>query len=175
MKNYKEELTKAMTWLGDQPGTLFIGQSVAAGGTAMHSTLGKVMNKQKLELPVFEETQMGMSTGLGMQGYKVISVYPRFNFLLLATNQIVNHLDKLYEMTTYKPTVIIRTGIGSINPLHPGPQHTGDFTEVFARMCKNIKVKRLDDADDIVPSYMEAYCNGGATILVEVSDKLNEK
>ena len=36
---YKEELTKAMTWLGQQPDTIFIGQSIIYGGEAKFDTL----------------------------------------------------------------------------------------------------------------------------------------
>ena len=40
---------------------------------------------------------MGMTIGLLMAGKIPVSIYPRWNFLLLAINQLVNHLDKLTE------------------------------------------------------------------------------
>ena len=62
---------------------------------------------------------MGISTGLALQGYIPITCYPRFDFLILAMNQLVNHLDKIRHMSfdEFKPRVIIRTSIGSKNRL----------------------------------------------------------
>ena len=58
-----------------------------------------MVNKiKKLELPVTEEMQMGMTIGLLMNGYIPVSIFPRWNFMLLAINQLVNHLDKLHIM-----------------------------------------------------------------------------
>ena len=118
---------------------------------------------------------MGIANGLAIAGYIPVSVFPRWNFLLLATNQIVNHLDKLKEISRLKipPKVIIRTGIGSVSPLHPGPQHTGDFTEAFKLMCPNINVVRLDSYEQVVPEYKLALEreDGVSTILVEWGDK----
>ena len=37
-----------------------------------------------------------------MSGKIPVSIFPRWNFLLLAINQLVNHLDKLNEMTNNK-------------------------------------------------------------------------
>ena len=98
--------------------------------------------------------------------------------MLLATNQIVNHLDKLKEVTGLQQPgkVIIRTGIGSERPLYPGPQHTGDFTQAFKLMCKSINVVRLDDSAMIFQEYRKAYerKDGVSTLLVEWSDKYYE-
>ena len=71
--------------------------------------------------------------------------------------------------------VIIRTGIGSENPLHPGPQHTGDFTEAFKLMCQKINVVRLDSADSIFQEYQKAYerTDGISSLLIEWSDMYN--
>jgi len=106
-----------------------------------------------------------------------VSIYPRWNFLLLAVNQIVNHLDKLPMISSYRPRVIIRTGIGSERPLHPQHQHVGDFTEAFRLMCKTVDVIRLDEAADIFPAYEKALNrdDGRSTIVVEHGDFYNEK
>ena len=111
-------------------------------------------------MEVFDEDfQMGLATGMALTGLIPISIFPRWNFLLLATNQIVNHLDKLREITQNKNPgkVIIRTGIGSVIPLHPGPQHTGDFTEAFKLMCPNLNIVRLDKTSMIFDEYQKAY------------------
>ena len=68
--DYGAELKRAMTWLGEKPNTIFIGQSVGAPGTAMTGTLAGVPKEKLLELPVFEDVQMGMSTGFALAGLR---------------------------------------------------------------------------------------------------------
>lgn len=176
---YFEELTKAMDILAADPRTVFIGQAVAVKGTAMTTTLVNVPAEKKIELPVAEEMQMGLSTGLALIGYIPVTFYPRWNFLLLAVNQLVNHLDKVKHMTRdgWQPNVIIRTGIGSERPLNPQCQHLGDFTDAFRLMLTNIEVIRLEEPEDIVPAYIKALnrTDGKCTILVEHGDHYNEK
>ena len=92
MKKYFDELISTMNWLSENENTIFIGQAVEYPGTAMFNTLKDINPQKRIELPVFEDTQMGMSLGLALKGYKVISIYPRWNFLLCATNQLVNHV-----------------------------------------------------------------------------------
>ena len=101
----------------------------------LNLTLLKTFLLKKLELPVFEDAQMGMSIGLALNGYVPITCYPRFDFLILAMNQLVNHLDKIRKMSRneMKPKVIIRTSIGSKIPLDGGPQHTQNYTKVFKK------------------------------------------
>ena len=168
-----------MDMLAADPHTVFLGQAVAVKGTAMTTTLVNVPAEKKMELPVAEEMQMGLSTGLALIGFIPVTFYPRWNFLLLAVNQLVNHLDKVKHMTRdgWQPNVIIRTSIGSERPLNPQCQHLGDFTEAFRSMLTNIEVIRLEEPEDIVPSYTKALnrTDGKCTILVEYGDYYNEK
>ena len=92
---YKEEVTKAMDLLTQYPKSIFIGQTTVYPGSVLSDTLKNVPIEKKLELPVAEEMQMGMSIGLSLEGYLPISIYPRIDFLLLACNQLANHLDIL--------------------------------------------------------------------------------
>jgi pyruvate/2-oxoglutarate/acetoin dehydrogenase E1 component len=166
-----------MTEIAIDPRVVFVGQAVKFKGTAMSETLVDVPSDQLLEFPVEEDMQLGVCIGLALNGFIPISIFPRWNFLLLATNQIVNHLDKLKELTqmAVPPKVIVRTGIGSVNPLDPGPQHKGDFTEAFKLMAPNLNIVRLENPEQVIEEYKRAYerSDGVSTILVEVSDKLN--
>ena len=178
MGKYIDELTRSMEYLGKFDNTIFVGQSVEVSGTAMRNTLLNVDHNKLVEMPVDEDFQMGLATGMALTGLIPISIFPRWNFLLLATNQIVNHLDKLKEITQSKNPgkVIIRTGIGSVIPLHPGPQHTGDFTEAFKLMCPNLNIVRLDKTSVIFDEYQKAYerSDGISSLLIEWSDKYND-
>lgn len=176
---YFEELKRSMEFLAQDPRTVFIGQAVSVAGTAMTNTLKDVPRDRLIELPVAEEMQMGMTTGMALTGLVPVSIFPRWNFLLCAINQLVNHLDKVHVMSNggYKAKAIIRTGIGSQRPLHPQYQHVGDFTEAFRSMCSTIEVIRLDEPADVFPAYERALLreDGRSTILVEYGDYYGEK
>ena len=143
---YADELTKAMDLLAKDPKTIFLGQAVEYPGTAMTNTLKNVPKKKLIEIPVAEEMQLGISNGLALNNYIPISIFPRWNFLLLATNQLINHLDKFEVMSQglFKTKVIIRTSIGSQRPLHPQHQHVGDFTEAFKKVLSTVDIIRLE-------------------------------
>ena len=168
-----------MEYLAEDPTAIFLGQAVAYAGTAMSNTLKDISLYRKVEIPVDEDMQMGMTNGLALQGKLPVSIFPRWNFFLLATNQLVNHLDKFSEMSAggYQPKAIIRTGIGSERPLHPGHQHIGDYTDAYRKMLNNVEIIRLENPEDIFPAYEKAHTrnDGKSTILVEYGDYYNEK
>ena len=166
-----------MEYLATDNRVLFMGQAVACAGTGMSNTLKDIPKNKLLELPVAEEMQMGMSLGMALNGTIPVSIYPRWNFLLCAVNQLVNHVDKLSLMSNYQGKVIIRTSIGSERPLHPQHQHVGDYTDAFKMMCKTIEIIRLDEPDQIFPAYERALLrdDNRSTILVEYGDYYNEK
>jgi pyruvate/2-oxoglutarate/acetoin dehydrogenase E1 component len=176
---YFDELKRSMDWLNEKPDTLFLGQAVEYAGTAITNTLKDVNKDKLLEMPVNEDMQMGITNGLAMNGFIPVTLFPRWNFLMLATNQIVNHLDKIPIMTQYKvePKVIIRTSVGSERPLHPQHQHVGDFTEGYRKLLSNIEIIRLEEPDEIYPAYQRALHreDSKCTILVEYGDYYNEK
>ena len=176
---YFDELKRSMDWLNKQPNTLFLGQAVEYDGTGMTNTLKDVDRNKMLEMPVNEDMQMGLSLGMALNGTVPISLYPRWNFLLLAANQVVNHLDKVKAMSDggYTPKVIIRTSIGSQRPLHPQHQHVADFTAGFRALCDTIDVIKLDEPNQIFEAYKYAYerTDNRSTILVEWGDYYGEK
>ena len=176
---YLDALIHSMEWLGKKNNTIFLGQSVKYSGNAIFNTLKTVPDEKKIETPVFEDSQMGLSMGMALEGFVPITCYPRFDFLILACNQLINHLDKIRYMSNNKmqPRVIIRTSIGSKNPLDGGVQHTQDYTEVFKLMCSEIDVVMLDDPKKIFPEFKKAYerKDSKSTLLIEHGDYYNEK
>lgn len=176
---YFDELKRSMDFLAQDPRTVFMGQAVAVAGTAMTNTLKDVPPGRLIELPVAEEMQMGMTTGMALTGLVPVSIFSRWNFLLSAMSQLINHLDKVEVMSNggYKVKAIIRTGIGSQRPLHPQQQHVGDYTDALRSMCTTIEVIRLDEPADIFPAYERALLrdDGRSTILVEHGDFYGEK
>jgi len=176
---YFDELKRSMDWLNEKSDTLFLGQAVEYAGTAMTNTLKDVNKNKLLEMPVNEDMQMGMTIGMALNGTIPISIYPRWNFLLLAANQVINHLDKIKIMSNggYTPKVIIRTSIGAQRPFHPQHQHIADFTGGFKAMCDWIDIIRLDEPHQIFESFKYAYerTDNRPTILVEWGDYYGEK
>ena len=168
-----------MNYLAKNERTIFLGQAVKVPGTSMSNTFKEINPNKLIELPVAEEMQMGITNGFAINGLIPVSVFPRWNFLLLAMNQLINHLDKIKLMSNdgYKTKVIIRTGIGSEKPLHPQYQHVGDFTDAVKKMCTNIEIIKLNETKDIFPAYKKALEreDGKSTIVVEYGDYYNEK
>jgi len=176
---YKDELTRSMEWLSKKDDTIFLGQACKVSGHAISSTLEKVPDEKRVELPVFEETQLGISTGMALAGFVPITMYPRFDFFILACNQLINHLDKMRDMSKgdMTPRVIIRVAIGSKNPIDAGPQHTQNHTEAFRKMLTDINVVELNEPEDIFPAFKEAYEreDSKSTLIVEYGEYYGTK
>jgi pyruvate/2-oxoglutarate/acetoin dehydrogenase E1 component len=165
--SFKQAITESMTILGRIPKVLFVGQSVKYDGQAQFDTFSGVPVEKRIEMPVAEDFQLGFCTGLSLQGYLPICFYPRMDFLILAANQLVNHLDKIPLMSGYKPKVIIRTVVGQIKPLNAGLQHTQDHTEALRLMLKTVKVDQICHADEVYSAYHRALEYEYSTIIVE--------
>lgn len=171
---YFDELKRAMSFLAEHPKTIFIGQSIKYEGTGLYDSLSHIPEEKRLELPVAEYFQTGLANGMAIEGLIPVSTYPRWNFLLMATDQIVNHLDKFTTMSNGKcsPKVIIRVAVGSEYPVDPQCQHKGNFSDAFRKMLKHVEVVELHEPEDIMPAYQKALNrqDGISTILVEFAD-----
>jgi len=120
---------------------------------------------------------MGMCAGLSLEGYVPISIYPRFNFMMLAVNQLINHIDKMKHMSRGKliPKVIVRVAVGARKPLDGGLQHTQDFTEAIKNMVTDTKVVELMEPEQVFQTFKNAYKRDGSTIVIEWGDFYSEK
>ena len=154
-------------------GAVFLGQAVACDGTAMRTTLAHLPPERLIEMPVAENMQLGMCTGISLAGGLPVCIFPRINFMLEAISQLVQHLDLLpiYSHGGYQPRVIIRTAIATDDPLDPGQQHLGDYSREIESMLRRTYVARLWHAKDIVPAYKLALERKESTILVEYLER----
>ena len=159
--------------LAEHPKTLFVGQSVKYDGQRAHETFAGVPMDRRIEMPICEDFTIGFCTGLALEGYIPVCFLPRWDFLLIAANQLVNHLDKIPLMGKFRPKVIIRTAVGGSKPLDPGPQHVGDYTRAFRLMLKTIKIIEVDVAHYVFESYQQALNDDGSFIIVEKMEKYN--
>lgn len=171
---YKEYITKEMDELVKDPRVLFLGQQVA--DQDFYGTLKNIPLDRRLEMPVAEEMQMGMSVGLAIEGFLPVSIYQRMDFLPRAMDQLVNHLNILHKLSKKKfcPKVIIRTTVGSKDPLDTGLQHSKDMIKGFQAML-DFPVLDLKTKDDIVKGYKLAREGCDSVMLVEWQDLYAKK
>jgi pyruvate/2-oxoglutarate/acetoin dehydrogenase E1 component len=167
---YLSEIQRAMGWLAEHPKTLFVGQAVRYPGQATHRTLEQVPMGKRIEMPVIEDFQMGFCTGLALEGYIPVCIFPRFDFLLLAANQLVNHLDKIPFISGFRPKVIIRTTVGASAPLNPGPQHRQDHSGAFRSMLQTVPVMQIGHARQAFTTYENALRYEGSVLVVELAE-----
>ena len=172
LMTYKGEIEKAMKMIAKKKNSIFLGQSVKIPGNLLYNSLIKVSNSKKLELPIFEDTQMGISIGMSLNGFLPVTCYPRFDFFILSLNQTINHLDKLKDISSneFDPFVITRVLVGSKKPMDAGLQHTQNYFREIKSMCKNIKIENLNKKEKIFNSYKNCLKNKKSTIFVEYSE-----
>lgn len=166
MSPFNSAVNAAMRQLAADPRTVFVGQSVRYDGAAIFNSLEGVPMEKRIEMPVIEDFQMGFCTGLALAGKVPVCMFPRIDFMLLALNQLVNHLDKL-PLFGWKPKVIIRTTIGQKTPLDAGPQHTQDHTEAIRKMLTTVHVMKLEQAEYVGASYAAALELPQSVLIVE--------
>ena len=170
--NYKEEVQRGMDLFAEQSNSIFIGQAVKYKGTALTHQVKNYPEHKLLELPVAEEMQGGFALCLAIEGYLPISLYPRMNFIILAMNQIINHLDKWDAMSCgqSKPKVIMKAVVGSQYPLDPGHQHRANYTQAFKSMATNINVVELLYPEQVFSTYLQSLNSNRSTLIIEHGD-----
>lgn len=166
MSSFNEAINAEIRKLAELPNTLFIGQSLRYDGAAIYNSLDGVPMNKRIEFPVAEEFQMGYCIGLALSGILPICIYPRIDFMVLAMNQLVNHLDKL-PLYGWAPKMIIRTTVGKKTPLDAGPQHTQNHADAFRAMLRHVKVIETTGAATVPIAYAAAIESPCSTIIVE--------
>lgn len=165
---YKEALTRDMTWVGKQKGVVILGQGVATGDRMYH-TLDGIPKRKCREMPVAENLIMGVALGMSITGHRPVVVFQRMDFMLIAADQIINHLALIPQMSCYQYQlpVIIRACIGSRDPkFEVGPQHNHDFRHVFKRYMATV---------DYRPGiYKDIYTSESPILVVEERDKYGD-
>lgn len=162
---FARAVNDAMRMLAEN-GAVFVGQSVRYDGAAIYHSLDGVPMSQRIEMPVIEDFQLGYCTGLALAGKLPICIYPRMDFILLAMNQLVNHLDK-FPVFGWHPKVIIRTRVGQKKPLDAGPQHTQNHTHAFRQMLTRVEVLEVCKPSHVTEAYAMALRNKRSTLIVE--------
>ena len=130
---FKKAVNDAMTEIG-KLNSVFIGYNVK-NGNAM-GTLAGVDDSQKIETPVAENLMTGLAIGMSFEGFKPVVYYERHDFMLVAADAIINHINYIERIShgEYKVPVILRSVVADSGPFYSGPTHSQDFTEGFKKM-----------------------------------------
>lgn len=138
---YKEAYKRLCEAYAKDPMVRFIGYNTAYG-SRMYGTLSDVAMDQCIEAPVAENLMVGLGLGMSLEGFKPVICFERHDFLLLALDALVNHMDKLPGMSggQFKYPIIVRAIVGGKEPLNAGPQHTQNYYQELKGMMKNTPV-----------------------------------
>jgi len=168
--NYKEALIRGNTYLAADPKVRFIGYGLKKG-RAM-GTLKNVPDEQIIEMPVAENLMLGMAIGLSLTGLRPVVFIERMDFLMNCMDALVNHLDKVKEISKgeFDPVVIIRCVVGNVKkPLYTGATHTQDFSNALRDMI-DIPVYQLLTESMVNKGYELMDTRRESAILVEYKD-----
>jgi len=163
--SYKEAMIQTQTELGEQ-GAIFIGYNVLYGNAI--GTLKNVPDEQKLETPVAENLMAGLAIGMSFEGYTPVVYYERHDFMLVAADAIINHIDKIERIShgEFKCPVIIRAVTADAGPFYSGITHSQDFTKVF-KEAVSFPVHDPVTGDDVIRAFRGAKESGRPTMIVE--------
>lgn len=173
ISKYRDHIASEMKWLARKSKTVFIGEGLINAGR-IYGTMDGVPLRKCIEMPIAENLIMGAAIGLAIAGYRPVVVFQRMDFMLIAADQIINHLVAIPKMSggTVKLNVIIRAIVGSQSETFDvGLQHQQDHTELFRKyMC----VMNFGDVVWKGTEYREAYSLKGARMIVEDRDKYED-
>lgn len=166
-ETYSEAIKKSMKMLAKDDKTIFLGYNIKFGSNA-YGTLKDISDEKKIETPIAENLMIGLAIGMSLEGYKPVVFFERHDFMLIALDGIVNHLDKIEQMSEgeFKTPVIIRAVIGSKKPIDAGVQHTQDFTKAFKEMIKFL-IYEPKTPEEIIEVYKKAKDSNVPVMIIE--------
>lgn len=161
----------------DYPNCRFIGYNTVFG-SRMYGTLSGIPTSQCIETPVAENLMVGLAIGMSMEGYRPVVCFERHDFMLLALDAIVNHMDKLAHISggQFKLPIIIRAIVGGSKPIDPGPMHKQSYTLALMSMLKHTPVCLPMHAEELENSWNKVgESDSGAVVIVEHKDMYSMK
>lgn len=163
--SYKEAVTASMKELADS-GAIFIGYNVLKGDAM--GTLKDVPESQKVETPVAENLMVGLGIGMSFEGYLPVIYFERHDFMMVAMDAIVNHVDKIERIShgEFKVPVIIRAITADAGPFYSGITHSQDFTDVFRRAV-SFPIHDPKTGDEVRTAFKEAKLSQRPAMIIE--------
>ena len=163
--NYKNAVAKAMSHIADKNG-LFLGYNVRHGDA--FGALTNIDDSLKIETPVAENLMVGLAIGLSFEGYRPVVYFERQDFMMVAADAIVNHLNHIERIShgEYKCPVILRSIVADSGPFYSGPTHSQDFTEGLKKLV-SFPVYEPDTASAVYNTYKQAVYSQRPSLVVE--------
>ena len=163
--SYKDAMIQSMTELAERD-AIFIGYNVKYGNAI--GTLKNVPDDQKLETPVAENLMAGLAIGMSFEGFLPVIYYERHDFMLVAADAIVNHIDKIERIShgEFKCPVIIRAVTADAGPFYSGITHSQDFTKVFKEAVSFPVVDPVTGVD-VLNAFDDAVLSGRPAMIIE--------
>ncbi len=163
--SYKDAIVTSMNNLASD-GAIFIGYNVKYGDAM--GTLKDVPDEQKIETPVAENLMTGIAIGMSFEGFKPVLYFERHDFMLVAADAIINHVDKIERIShgEFKVPLIIRAVTADAGPFYSGITHSQDFTELFR---KGVSFPVLDplDGDEVMQAFHGAQTSQRPMMIIE--------
>ena len=153
---FREALLETMDdALAQSNDTFIIGQGVDDHKGTFGTTLGlagKFGKHRVMDTPLAEEAITGISVGASLNGMYPIMTHIRADFMLLATNQIINLVAKYRYMFggLFKVPMLIRAVIG--RSWGQGAQHTQSLQSLFAHI-PGLTIIMPSDASAVLGAY----------------------
>ena len=154
--SYGDAIRKAFEYLlENHPEVFVIGQGVWSPwyvGSTMSNLEKKFGKDRVIDTPVSELACTGLAIGASLSGYRPIVIHPRMDFMLLATDQIVNQAAKWAYMFSGKsrPAVTIRSIINRGG--EQGAQHSQALHSLYAHIpgLRVVMPATVQDAYDLL-------------------------
>ena len=164
--SYKDAVLESMTNLGSDKDFMCIGYNVLYGDAM--GTLKHVASDKKIETPVAENLMMGLAIGCSFEGFKPIVYFERHDFMMVAMDAIVNHLDKIERIShgEYKTPIIIRAITADAGPFYSGITHSQDFTKTLEEAV-DFPVITPTTGPEVLQAFKGAFESGRPSIIIE--------
>ena len=168
---YKDAIKNSMNYLAKDEKVIFLGYNTKMGNQAL-GTLTDIPKEKIIETPLAENLMTGLAIGLSLSGYKPVLYFERFDFILNGIDAIINHLDKIKDLSKhqFRPKVIIRVVIGQkLKPFFNGSTHSQDFTDSMKKLV-NFPILKPVTANEVIDAYKFAFQYEESVMIVEHKD-----
>jgi pyruvate/2-oxoglutarate/acetoin dehydrogenase E1 component len=105
---------------------------------------------------------------MSFEGFLPVLYFERHDFMMVAMDAIVNHIDKIERIShgEFKVPVIIRAVTADGGPFYSGITHSQDFTEVL-RAAVSFPVYDPTNGKEVIEAFRNAYDSHRPAIIVE--------
>ena len=136
----KESIQIELKKLSEVENAVFLGENIINSGR-IYGTLSGVPLSKCIEMPVAENLIAGCAIGLAISGKFPICVFQRMDFMLIASDAIINHACLMPKMTGIKLPILFITFKATLkDSFYAGLQHTKDLSHVFTPYMRVIQI-----------------------------------